>query len=161
MPCVIPESQPTQTAQTQLSAESSDVFPVSEQDVVLDLIRQAKDLSRPSLRRKALDELQERGLYYPDNRMGRTQTLLPPGKKTQPQQPAEISSSSSSRLPSDRLFKAAPPGATSPAQSGPFQVAMDTPRSTSSRISLMSDSASRVSHITDCAALRYRAMGGR
>ena len=167
----------THTAQSQMSQENSDVFPVSENEVVMDLIRQAKDLSRPSLRRKAMCELQERGLYFPDNRGGRTQTLIPPGSQRSHQQSYATSSSpqsrlpddqwrrnapcsSGSRLPSGRLFKAAPPGMNLPAQNSPVPIAMDTPRSISSRVSWMSDSASRVSHITDCAALWYRAMGG-
>ena len=165
--CATARSQiTTHTAQSQSSQEAPDVFPVSENEVVMDLIRQAKDLSRPSLRRKALCELQDRGLYFPDNRMGRSQTLIPPGKGRSYQQPQETSSSSSSRLPDDRLyrnapspvgarlpsrrlFKAAPPGINASAQNSPFPIAINTPRSTSSRVSWMSDSASRVSRITD------------
>ena len=98
----------THTAQSQFGQEAPGVFPVSENDVVMDLVRQAEDLSRPSLRRKALCELQERGLYFPDNRLGLSQTLIPPGKGRSYQQPQETSSSSSSRLPDDRLYRNAP-----------------------------------------------------
>ena len=62
----------THTVQSQMSQNAPDVFPVSESDVVMDLVRQAKDLPRPSLRRKALCELQERGLYFPGNLRGRS-----------------------------------------------------------------------------------------
>ena len=165
-------AQSHMTVQSEQNQEDPDVFPVSENEVVQDLIRQAKDLSRPSLRRKALCELQERGLYFPDNRMGRTAMLVPPGKGRSVH---ETSSSSQSRSNDDRLVQKAPspvgvrlmkprfkapPSCLTAVPMSPFPIAIDTPRSTSSRISWMSDSASKVSHVTDCAALWYRAMGG-
>ena len=120
-----------------------------EDDVIQDLIRSAEDFSIPSIRSKALLELDGRGIPTPDNRGCRSRALLGPARRP-PRIPRE-------KAPAP-LVRILPLGQSPPIQSGPKHIAIGTSRSTSSRISLMSGSA-RVSNISDCAASRYRATG--
>ena len=134
---------PTQSEETDFPP------PVAQGDAVQTIRHADQDATRPSLSRKALVEFEERGISAPGYRV---RYAAPTAGRSS----SSVATGRFSGTPSDAIRLPRPisnmVGATS--------FSIYTPRSNSSRISYMSDSASRVSRIPDVASKLYREMGG-